>query len=49
LSCGSYDKPIDNPNKYDQYVLKPIDKEKIKHFINEPVNDIVRYEKDLPF
>lgn len=41
--------PIDNPNKYAQYVLKLSDTKKVTEFINEPVNDIIRNTDDLPF
>jgi len=41
--------PIDNPNKYAQYVLKLSDTKKVTEFINEPINDIVRNTDDLPF
>lgn len=41
--------PADNPNKYNQYVLKLSDEKKVTEFINEPANDIARYDGDIPF
>ena len=42
-------KPKDKPNKYEQYTLKISDLKKVTEYINEPVSDIARYDKDLPF
>lgn len=42
-------KPTDNPMQYETHELTNNDKIKITSFINEPIKDIVRYEKDLPF
>jgi excinuclease UvrABC nuclease subunit len=41
--------PVDNPNKYLQYNLKPVDQKKVTEFINEPIKDIARFTGDIPF
>ena len=42
-------KPKDNPNKYEEYVLKPADNEKLNEYYKATTKAIAQYEGDVPF